>query len=240
MAISDSFVAVIPAAGKGQRLGGIKPKQYLELGGITILEASTKYILKEKSCKGVCIVINNNDKYWNTLTLVDHPKIFFIEGGETRMQSSINGVNFWLNKGTEFNNILVHDAVRPCLTNIDLVNLLNSFNRAKRRELIDGMILATKCKDTIKVIKKNSLLIEQTIDRETLWQASTPQIFTKEAFIQALSFYKTRNDRFTDESSLIESSGGIINLLEGSSSNIKITTKEDLIFAKTIISNKKK
>ena len=48
MAISDSFVAVIPAAGKGQRLGGIKPKQYLELGGITILEASTKYILKEK------------------------------------------------------------------------------------------------------------------------------------------------------------------------------------------------
>ena len=230
----DSFVAVIPAAGQGKRFGTVKPKQYLELEGRTILERSISPLLQIKNCLGIAVMVNAKDNLWKELDLVNNEKVRFIEGGKSRIDSSINGINFWLESELHFSNILIHDAVRPCLKIFDLKNLLKHFTDLKNKNSAEGLILAKRSTDTIKLTEEDGV-IKRTLDRDILWSALTPQIFSKEALFKAAKFYNTSNDIYTDESSLVEQSGGLVRVLEGSATNIKITVEEDLILAKSCI-----
>ena len=233
---SDPFVAVIVAAGKGERFGGETPKQYQKIREKTLLEISTEIFLEQDLCRGVCIVINKDCSMWKSLYLASHPKVFFIEGGDSRMDSSLNGIRFWLKHKLEFLNILIHDAVRPCLSKVDLVNLLKEFSSVKENNSIDGMILATPCSSTIKSVQDDTNLINKTVNRESLWFALTPQIFTKNILSKILELQKEFSINYTDESSLVESLGGVIKIFEGSSDNIKVTKTSDLVLAEAIIS----
>ena len=96
MTLIDPFVAVIPAAGVGKRLGSKESKQYLLLRGQSILESSIKPLLTLSECKGICIVISSEDSHWRSLDISTRDNISFIEGGLTRIKSSMNGINFWL------------------------------------------------------------------------------------------------------------------------------------------------
>ena len=237
MTLIDPFVAVIPAAGVGKRLGSKESKQYLLLRGQSILESSIKPLLTLSECKGICIVISSEDSHWRSLDISTRDNISFIEGGLTRIKSSMNGINFWLKEKELFSNILIHDAVRPCLQSKDLGNLLAEFQKSKDLgdgRNLDGMILAIKSANTLKLIHNSTSIIKETFDRSYAWQALTPQIFSREALTKASNLYKD-SENYTDESSLVESFGGKVGIVEGSSNNIKITTKEDLKLAEAIL-----
>ena len=237
MTLIDPFVAVIPAAGVGKRLGSKESKQYLSLRGQSILESSIKPLLTLSECKGICIVISSEDSHWRSLDISTRDNISFIEGGLTRIKSSMNGINFWLKGKESFSNILIHDAVRPCLQSKDLGNLLAEFQKSKDLgdgRNLDGMILAIKSANTLKLSHNSTSIIKETVDRSYVWQALTPQIFSREALTKASNLYKD-SENYTDESSLVESFGGKVGIVEGSSNNIKITTKEDLKLAEAIL-----
>jgi len=146
-----------------------------------------------------------------------------VAGGETRQQSVYNGL-LEVDKSSDL--ICVHDAVRP-FVNESLINkALNIINDH------DGVIIALPSTDTIKRVVNDQIL--ETIPRNTIWRAQTPQIFFKDPLVEALQFAQSEKINGTDEASLLERIGYQVGFVEGSPFNIKITTSQDWIFAEAI------
>jgi len=122
--------------------------------------------------------------------------------------------------------ICVHDAVRPFVTTDLIEKAVNSCRKH------DGVIVALPSSDTIKKIMEDQIL--ETLPRETVWRAQTPQVFSRSALREALELAEAENIQGTDEASLLERIGYQVGFVEGTSLNIKITTKEDWIFAEAI------
>ena len=146
-----------------------------------------------------------------------------VVGGETRQKSVYNGLQE-VDKSSDL--ICVHDAVRP-FVNESLINkALNIINDH------DGVIIALPSTDTIKRVVNDQIL--ETIPRNTIWRAQTPQIFFKDPLVEALQFAQSEKINSTDEASLLERIGYQVGFVEGSPFNIKITTSQDWIFAEAI------
>ena len=94
----ESFVAIVPAAGSGNRFNEDVPKQFLQIGHRSILELSIKPLLDFSECLGICLVVAPNDQYHKSLKILENPKTSIIEGGGSRMKSVINGILFQLRK----------------------------------------------------------------------------------------------------------------------------------------------
>jgi len=222
---------VIPAAGSGQRMGADLPKQYLTINQKTIIEHTLNLFLKRQDIASVIVCLASDDDIWPSLACASEPKIIATDGGETRAQSVLNGLDRLSELADNDDWVLVHDAARPCLKDDVLQNLID--------QLIDepvGGILAVPAKDTLK--QSNALecaLIQSTLNRQHIWQAQTPQMFRykllKDALRQALD---ARID-ITDEASALESAGYQPRLIEGDSCNLKVTTPDDLIFAEFLL-----
>lgn len=221
------IIAVIPAAGVGARMQADKPKQYLTILGKTILEHTLSIMLAHPSIERIIVALGKDDPYARTLSLLSHPKIQCVEGGETRAESVLNA----LNEIDEENAwALVHDAARPCLTHADLNKLLG----------IDddhGAILAIPVTDTIKRSNGKPAIIA-TEDRSQLWQAQTPQFFRADLLKTALEKGLSNNETITDEASAMELAGFQPHLVAGRSDNIKVTRPEDLALAEFYLTRK--
>jgi 2-C-methyl-D-erythritol 4-phosphate cytidylyltransferase len=152
-----------------------------------------------------------------------------VNGGESRQQSVYNGL---VQADESSNLICIHDAVRPFVNETLIKKSLDIINNH------DGVILALPSSDTIKKVFQNQIL--ETLPRELIWRAQTPQIFFKSPLLEALEFAKSKNINGTDEASLLEKIGYQIGFVEGSPLNIKITTAEDWIFAEAIYNYIKK
>jgi 2-C-methyl-D-erythritol 4-phosphate cytidylyltransferase len=120
--------------------------------------------------------------------------------------------------------ILVHDAARPCVKTTDVINLIKQLE-----DHPTGGLLATRVVDTIK--QADNIQVETTLDRSNLWQAQTPQMYRFGVLSKALDNIMKNNLNITDEASSIEAFGLESILIEGSKSNLKITTPEDLDLA---------
>jgi 2-C-methyl-D-erythritol 4-phosphate cytidylyltransferase len=127
--------------------------------------------------------------------------------------------------------VMVHDAARPCLTQKDISKLL-----AVRKSDSSGGILASPVRDTMKRAKAGSNQIKYTESREDLWHALTPQIFKLGDLKQALQECQEKGFEVTDEASAMEATGHTVALVEGDSSNIKITRPADIDLAAWILS----
>lgn len=215
---------VIPAAGIGSRMGSHKAKQYLSLCGKSILEHTLDIFVKHSSISEVVVVLNPNDTEFCHLPIAQNSKVSTVVGGDERVDSVLAGLEYLHNKQT-FEHVMVHDAARPCLHQDDLETLLQ--NRAHK----SGAILATRVVDTIKQATSELTSISSTIDRSLLWHAQTPQLFPLALLIEAIKHAQQNGIAITDESSAAEYSGIEVNLVEGRSSNIKITRPEDLSLA---------
>lgn len=226
------FVVIVPAAGRGDRFNQEMPKQYIRLEGQSILELSLKPLLDFSECVGVCIVIDSDDQYWSSIS-IEGTKLNFIEGGEKRFDSVMQGLDFWENSNENYNSILIHDAVRPCVKSEDVRSLLESLDDDE----IDGAILGFPCKDTMKEVSTLDFTIKKTVDRDSLWMAHTPQVFRKEILFKARKTLETEDQSYTDEAALIEARNGKVKVVKGSWDNIKITFPEDLKLAKSILTN---
>lgn len=216
---------IIPAAGVGRRMGTNTPKQYLLLNEKTVIEHTLDVFNTHDSVSEIIVAVSKEDGYWPSLDLNLSKPLHKVNGGTERCDSVLNGLKFLEDKAENNDWVLVHDAARPCLRKEDLTLLLETL-----QEHEVGGILAVPVRDTMKrSIGEN--IIKETVERENLWHALTPQMFRygllKDALVSALN----NNEVITDEASAIELAGYQPVLVEGHADNLKITRPEDLALA---------
>lgn len=227
---------IIMAAGSGTRMGADCPKQFLELGGKAILQMTIEVFMR--ACPGINVVTVLPEAfvdYWKDYCYRRNfvcPQIL-VKGGITRFHSVRNA----LAKVPDGALVAVHDGVRP-LVSVGLVERM--FREASAKE---ALIPVLPCVDTMKVLKsaRNSdgevelrTVRGAYADRSTLYAAQTPQIFHSSVLKEAYSMaYDTS---FTDDASVVEKYGKNLSFTMGERFNIKITTADDLVLAKAIMS----
>lgn len=216
---------VIPAAGVGKRMESDSPKQYLKLNSKTIIEHTLSVFDKHNAISEIVVSISQGDEYWPALDFDLSKPVHVANGGKERCDSVLNGLKFLENKAADDDWVLVHDAARPCLRQEDITLLIDSL-----KEHDVGGILAVPVRDTMKRSFDNNT-IKETVDRENLWHALTPQMFRFSLLKNALESALNNNDIITDEASAVELSGYQPLLVEGHADNIKITRPEDLVLA---------
>ena len=223
------FVAILPSAGSGSRFNSEIPKQYCSIGDKMIIEFSLDLLAEVDECQAICIPVSKKDLYHKEIQ--DHPKFHFIEGGSSRAESVKKGVDFLDLENLNYDNILIHDPVRPCITKTELRRMLVEFFDGE----FQALILAVPVSDTLKLSKNN--YIKETISRKNIWRALTPQLFTKEALKNAYNLNSEDLSNLTDEASLFDNLDEEVMIMQGSSENIKITFQEDLKLAENILFN---
>jgi 2-C-methyl-D-erythritol 4-phosphate cytidylyltransferase len=163
------------------------------------------------------------------LAVASTKPLITVTGGGQRYHSVFNALRQLAINALEQDWVLVHDAVRPCLTRQDLDRLI----AALKDDPIGG-ILATPVRDTLKRGNIDGRIAE-TVDRTELWHALTPQMFRFEVLYTALQTALANLDLVTDEASAVERAGLHPRLIEGQGDNIKITRPEDLALAERIL-----
>jgi 2-C-methyl-D-erythritol 4-phosphate cytidylyltransferase len=200
-----------------------RPKQYLMLGGITILEHSLNCFLGHPSLLGVVVSLATDDPFWPSLACASDPRLQRAAGGRERADSVLSALLHLHAQGAADDDwVLVHDAARPNLSRDDLDKLLSSL----ANDPVGGL-LAVPARDTLKRADAHGR-VSETVDRSTIWQAYTPQMFRLGALHRALADSLVADVAITDEASAIEWAGHAPRLVEGRSDNIKVTRPEDL------------
>lgn len=224
--MQQKYWVIIPAAGIGRRFGGSIPKQYQSLHGKPVIEHTLAKFLYHNLIEKIVVVINPEDYFWQQLQLHSYSdKVIVTTGGSHRCQSVYAGLQAILPFASAQDFILVHDAVRPCINHADVNNLIS---RVSNHPV--GGILATKVRDTLKYTNENNEIVN-TLSRENVWQALTPQMFRFKILSQALQQAIINDNYITDEASAIEALGFVPMIVEGRTDNIKITYHEDLALA---------
>ena len=230
MSSTISNWAIVPAAGSGSRMAADVPKQYLQIQGKTILQHTVERLITHPQIDGVVVAVAADDQRWDEFKFQTNKPIIKTLGGEERCHSVKNALYEVSRHGNEQDWVLVHDAARPCLRHEDLNKLI-----AQLSDHMVGGLLAYPVKDTMKRSDDKQRIIE-TVDRNGLWHALTPQMFRLHLLRDALN--KAIDDGFlvTDEASAVEHAGYKPKLVEGGSDNIKITNPEDLSLAEFYLS----
>ena len=220
--------ALIAAGGRGERIGGILPKQFVEIKKKPVLAYTVEKFEKCELIDEIILVVPEDYMSfcsYNIVDVGDFKKVKrILSGGKERQDSVYKGL-LALPKDTDI--VIIHDGVRPF---ISTEKIGKSIEMCKKEKAI---ILALPVNDTVKKVEEEYVVT--TLDREKLWIAQTPQTFEYKLILEA--YKKAIEDGFTgtDDSSLVERLGFKVRVLEGESQNIKITTPEDLTFAKRIL-----
>lgn len=223
MTNTQSFWAVVPAAGVGKRMQADRPKQYLELAGKTVLEHTLTRLLQADVFAAVSVAISAEDPYWPELAISRHDRVLTAPGGKERADSVLSALRAIEGHAHEDDWVLVHDAARPCITAGDIRLLIDTLQNDEV-----GGILALSSHDTLKNVQGDSIV--GTLDRTHIWRALTPQMFRYDRLKQALEA-SVGNPGVTDEASALELLGLQPKIVEGRPDNIKITRPEDLPLA---------
>jgi len=223
--MDNKYWVVIPAAGVGKRMQADRPKQYLPLCNKTVIEHTIGCFSHHPRISGIVVSLSLTDPYWPELDLHSDVPLHRAEGGSERCHSVLNGLDVVAQYAGENDWVLVHDAARPCLSRHDLDALLTEMSADPV-----GGILAVPVRDTMKR-DNGEQRIQQTEERQGMWHALTPQMFRLGLLQRALRTSLDDGFEVTDEASAIEHIGLQARLLEGSSSNIKVTRPEDLALA---------
>ena len=226
----SKYFALVPAAGSGSRMGVERPKQYLELAGRPLIHHTLAALCAHEAIGQVCVVLSPGDEWWPSFdwSALGEKLVPLFCGGATRAESVTNGLAAMAGNVAPEDWVLVHDAARPCLARRHLDALV--------AELADdpvGGILAVPVADTLKRAGDGQRIAE-TVPRDGLWQAQTPQMFRHGLLLSAL-----RNAPVvTDEASAIEAAGHAPKLVAGDMTNLKVTYPLDLHLAELILGNK--
>ncbi|WP_296201877.1 2-C-methyl-D-erythritol 4-phosphate cytidylyltransferase [Psychrobacter sp. UBA3962] len=228
---SPQVFSLIVAAGKGSRFGSDIPKQYTAVHGKTILQQSVAALASSSYIKQLLLVIAKDDDVAKNLDF--SLPVTFTYGGAERWQSVQAGVEAVFAAGAKDEDlILIHDAARPCVLakHIDLV-----IQAAMQHPY--GAILGVPVADTLKKVSVEGD-IQATVDRSSLWQAQTPQVFRAAKLRQVLRYVADEGLMITDEASAFEAMGHSIKIVPGNNQNLKLTYAEDLTLIESILSSR--
>ncbi|MFM8333315.1 MAG: 2-C-methyl-D-erythritol 4-phosphate cytidylyltransferase [Candidatus Methylumidiphilus sp.] len=224
MTAKPAFWGVVPAAGVGKRMGAATPKQYLPVLGKPVLQHTLERLLSVEALSAVAVALGREDGYWPDLPFAGHPRILVAEGGKERADSVLSALRRLRGLARPDDWVLVHDAARPCVTRADVLKLI-----ATLQDDPVGGILALPSSDTLKGVADG--LIVDTVDRNHVWRALTPQMFRYGALQDALEHAACQQLAVTDEASALELKGLAPRIVEGRPDNLKITRPEDLALA---------
>ncbi|MCL2874481.1 MAG: 2-C-methyl-D-erythritol 4-phosphate cytidylyltransferase [Defluviitaleaceae bacterium] len=225
--------AIIVAAGSGKRLGSSLPKQFLKLNSKPILSHT---IEKFENCcfiNEIIVVVpfdyldHAKSEVVNCYKFEKVKKV--IPGGDTRQSSVFNGLKE-VDDTSEI--VVIHDGARPFVSTDDIAA---SIECAKTE---GACIIGVKAKNTIKSVELDGFVAD-TLIRDSLYEVQTPQTFKRELITAAYENSEKNGFFATDDSALVERLGAKVKIIDGSYKNIKITTEEDLLFAKMILSEAK-
>jgi 2-C-methyl-D-erythritol 4-phosphate cytidylyltransferase len=199
-----------------------RPKQYLLLHGKPILQHTLEK-LALSNLAGLVVCLAEHDPYWDSLQLT--LPVIRVQGGSERCHSVFNGLQTLQHYAQPEDWVLVHDAARPCVRPSDIERLMT--------QLADhpvGGLLAIPVRDTMKRADSQGVVVE-TVNREGLWHALTPQMFRLAALSKALEQVLSSGQVVTDEAQAMERMGYCPVLVEGHADNIKVTLPQDLDLA---------
>jgi 2-C-methyl-D-erythritol 4-phosphate cytidylyltransferase len=221
-------VAIIAAAGRGSRMAGTRPKQFLELAGTPIIFHTLRPFDLCDSIQEIVVVLPAEEVSGFRL-LVDKagfPKLSqVVPGGETRAESVVRGLESVHSSNVDI--VAIHDGVRPFVTAGEISSTVAAARESGAAILVAPLI------DTVKEISGNGIV--RTVDRARLRKALTPQCFRFDLLRRAYKSVDLRDSTLTDDSSVVERTGFQVTVVEGSSRNIKITTHEDLALAEAVL-----
>lgn len=225
---------IVVAGGRGLRMGGDLPKQFLKIGGRAVLHRTIERFVS--TCPDIRVVTVMNPDYidfWKDYCLGSGMVVpqSIVRGGMTRFHSVKNA----LEKVPDGAIVAVHDGVRPFVSESLIVRMFDV------AETVPALIPVVRCVDTMRALatKKDASgsevlePLDVKIDRSILYAVQTPQIFHSDVLKAAYS--QPYDTAFTDDASVVERSGVPLSFISGERLNIKITTKEDLLLAESIL-----
>jgi 2-C-methyl-D-erythritol 4-phosphate cytidylyltransferase len=215
-------------------MGGTVPKQFLALGGLPLLVHALRVLEASSAIHGVILAVPQTEReYCLDQVVVPHgfKKVSKIVAGGEHRQDSVRHALAEVDRETEI--VLVHDAVRPFLTERMVREVIEQ--AAKH----GAAIVAIPVRDTVKQVGADGA-IERTVDRRHLWLAQTPQAFRRDWLEEAHRKAQLEAIQATDDAHLVELLGRRVALVEGSGENIKVTRPEDMIIAEAILAARSK
>jgi 2-C-methyl-D-erythritol 4-phosphate cytidylyltransferase len=226
------FAVILPAAGKSTRFSDKEKKPFTALDGRPVwLRTAELFVSRDDVCQCILVIDPSDEemvrrKYGANMAFLN---ISLVHGGSERFESVANALKIIKN---EVDFVAIHDSVRPCVTT-ELIDKV--FQQAVKS---GAAILALGMTDSLKRGSSTEpVVIEQSLPRDRLWLAQTPQVFSKEILVKA---FKNVPKGATDDSQVVEATGATVSIVVGSSSNIKITTRDDLFLADAILKSRPK
>jgi 2-C-methyl-D-erythritol 4-phosphate cytidylyltransferase len=216
-------VALIVAAGRGERLGGDRPKALVEVAGRSLLEWSVQALQAVRGMETIIVALPPGTPAPSGVTAVD--------GGAVRSDS----VRRALAAAPLGDPVLVHDAARPLLTAELAEDVISALEQDPSA---DAAIAAAPVTDTVKRVGAGGV-VRETLDRGELWAVQTPQVFRRAALERALDVAPEILAAATDDASLIELAGGRVIIVPASAENIKVTTPLDLEIAELLLGRRR-
>ncbi|MEA2211488.1 MAG: 2-C-methyl-D-erythritol 4-phosphate cytidylyltransferase [Solirubrobacteraceae bacterium] len=218
-------VALIVAAGRGERLGFGRPKALVPLCGRPMLEWSVDALRSVPAVEEIVIALPAEALHRAP------PGTVPVAGGQHRSHSVRAALGASYAGGDP---VIVHDAARPLARPRLFIAVLEELERYGA----DAVIAAAPVTDTIKAVGADGRTVTQTLDRSQLWAVQTPQVFRRGAIERALSAGEDQLGAATDDAWLVERGGGVVRIVSAEPANMKITTADDLRIAALLLSER--
>ncbi|TPG50366.1 2-C-methyl-D-erythritol 4-phosphate cytidylyltransferase [Rhodanobacter glycinis] len=219
---------LVPAAGRGTRVGGDCPKQYLPLAGRPLIEHTLERLATHPRIAGLLVILDATDTRWPGTTMLNGKPVLTTIGGMERSDSVLAGVDALPDVVGAADFVLVHDAARPCVRLADIGKLIELAGAT------DGGLLGAPLRDTLKCADSAGRS-ESTEPRDRRWRAFTPQMFRRAQLSAALREAARRGVNVSDEAMAMELAGFAPLLVEGAEDNIKVTTATDFALAEFLL-----
>ncbi|UOE94227.1 2-C-methyl-D-erythritol 4-phosphate cytidylyltransferase [Alkalihalobacillus sp. LMS39] len=221
------YTVIIPAAGQGKRMGAGKNKQFIQVANKPLIVHTLEVFQQHNDCIDI-IIVANKDEVVEMKQLAESFQIKkvsnVIVGGSERQYSVERGIAAVAEDGI----VLVHDGARPFIKHEHIEAVV------QKADEVGAAVVAAPVKDTIKRVQRSNI-VEETLERSSLWAVQTPQAFRLSIIKEAHQHAINTNYLGTDDASLVEYKGGQVVVVQGDYLNIKVTTPEDLLFAEAIL-----
>ncbi|MBD8880972.1 2-C-methyl-D-erythritol 4-phosphate cytidylyltransferase [Rhodanobacter sp. 7MK24] len=226
--MSEALWCVVPAAGRGMRMGADCPKQYLPLAGKPLIAHTLERLAAHPRIAGLLVVLGARDELWPGIETLHGKPVRVAIGGAERSDSVLAGLNALPSEVENADFVLVHDAARPCVRAKDITQLI------ERASGTDGGLLGAPLRDTLKRAGEGDCSLA-TEPRDQRWRAFTPQMFRRGELVAALGAVSNDGRAVSDEAMAMELAGFRPLLVEGAEDNIKVTTAADLALAEFLL-----
>lgn len=222
------FAVVFPAAGRSSRFRDKEKKPFVNLDGRAVWLRSVEQFINREEVVQCLIVVAPDDqemfrrRFGANLAFMN---IQIADGGAERFESVANALAM---VKPEVEYIAIHDAVRPCITEAQISSV---FTKAEKT---GAALLAAPVAETVKQVNDQQQ-VQATLSRKGLWLAQTPQVFRRALLMEAYAQRAKLGKDITDDAQLVEAAGHPVHVVEGAATNIKVTTRQDLILAEAIL-----